>query len=105
MTVDIDSSIAGKPFVRIQRIVIDYPSPLTARVEVTCQRHVPLFDNKGFEPIGSQFVVVFEVPPHEMGDLFPLLDIKDGSPLGAEMSNGQLMVGIFSRIVPHIPAS
>lgn len=98
MTVEIDSSTPGKPFVRIQRIVIDYPTTDTARVEVTCQKHVPLYGG-GYEPIGSPYAVGFEVLPHQMGNTFTLRNPQTGNELGGEMSNEQLMAGIFSRIV------
>jgi len=92
-----DSTIIGKPYSRIEKIVIDYTAPNTATVQFTEQEHVKLEDGT-HRPIGYENVNTFQVNPQDMVLSVPLLDSVTGNPIGASMSYGQVMLGILAVI-------
>ena len=101
MTISLDFSTPGKPYTRIQRVVIDYPATATAHIEVTHQQHVPLVDGT-HQPLGAQSTFSFDVLPQEMSNGFRIVHPQTGQDLGATMTNVQLMTGIFSAIAAHL---
>lgn len=92
-----DSTIVGKPYSRIEKIVIDYTAQNTATVQFQEQEHVKLEDGT-HRPLGSENTVTFNVLPQDMLIQVPLLDSNTGSVLGASMSYGQVMLGILAII-------
>ena len=92
-----DSTIVGKPYSRIEKIVIDYTAPMTATVTFTEQEHIKLEDDT-HRPLGVENVVTFNVLPTDMPNTIPLRDSNTGEVLGAHMSYGQVMLGILAII-------
>lgn len=92
-----DSTIVGKPYSRIERIVIDYTAPNTAEVSYQEQEHVKLEDGS-HRPIGSENVRYFTVLPQDLALTVPLKDVQTGVDLGASMSYGQVMLGVLAVI-------
>ena len=92
-----DSTIVGKPYSRIEKIVIDYTAPMNATVSFTEQEHVKLEDGT-HRPIGYENVVTFNVVPSDMVSAVPLLDSNTGNPIGANITYGQVMLGILAII-------
>lgn len=95
-----NSTIVGQPYKRISKIVIDYPSALTANVTFVEQEHVLLADGS-HRSIGAENAVSFTITPSKLEDTVALTDINTGELLGASMSYGQIMLGILAAIREH----
>lgn len=95
-----DNTVIGQPFVRTNRIVIDYPAPNTAEVTTTNQEFVRLLDGS-YVALGSESTATFTVDPDEMGKSVALSDPNTGEPLGSDMTYGQIMLGILAAIRAH----
>lgn len=94
---NLDSTIVGKPYSRIEKIVIDYTAPMTATVTFTEQEHIKLEDGT-HRPLGAENVTTFNVVPTDMPSTVPLRDINTGVNLGASLSYGQVMLGVLGII-------
>lgn len=97
MTAAFDTTVPGQTFSRVQSLHIRYTAPMTAQAVVELQDHVPLTDGT-FAPIGSVEALVINIKPEDMDASVPLLDPGTGAPLGAEMTIGQVFLGILAVI-------
>jgi hypothetical protein len=87
-----DSTVVGTPYVRIERIVIDYTAAMTANVEFVEQEYVKLADGT-HRAVGTPNTQRFPVAPEDMVKLAPLRDSVTGELLGSSMSYGQVFLG------------
>ena len=90
----------GVPYKRVNRIVIEYAAPFTARVTFTEQEFVPLVDGS-HRSVGNENERSFEVNPENMADTLPVTDVETGAPLGIETDYGHVMLGIVAAIRAH----
>lgn len=97
MTKNINSTVIGEPYSRVQRIEIDYFAPLSANINVTIKDHVPLVDGS-HEPIGGNETLNFTLLPADFAGNVTLRDIATG----VQTSNVLPIVAIFSGIMSII---
>jgi len=95
-----DRTTVGKPYLRIDKISIDYPAEMTAVVRFAEQTFVPCVDGSHLA-VGELNYKEFMVMPADMGTKFELLDVATGAKMGAQVSYGQLLVSILSAIRAH----
>lgn len=94
---NIDSTVVGKPYSRIESISIKYPAPNSAIVKFTEREYVLLADGT-HRPFGSESTSEFAVNEADLMTTAELLDIPTGNFLGAQMTYAQVMLGIYAII-------
>jgi hypothetical protein len=92
-----DTTQVGVPYIRINNINIEYPAPNTANVTFSEQQFVPLADGSHVA-LGGDNSRTFRVNPSDMATSIPLVSPETGEPLGAEMTYGQIMLGILAAL-------
>lgn len=98
-----DSSQVGVEYIRIPRIQIHYPAPLTATIEASEVTAVQMADGsvKAWNDTTRQMPSI-SVGASDMATEFPLRDPTSGAEIpGATMTVQQLMVGIMSYLRMH----
>ena len=97
MTKNINSTVVGEPYSRVQHIDIDYYAPLSANVTVTVKDHVPLTDGI-HEPIGGDESLNFTLLPSDFAGNVTLRDIATGAKTNTVLPMGAVFAGIMSII-------
>ena len=95
-----DSTVVGQPYSKVNRIGITYTAPNTAHVEVVNQHYVLLTDASRVS-IGAEETLQFDVSPSDMATEIPLVSPDNGDLLGANITYGQVLLGILAAIRAH----
>jgi len=93
-----NSSQAGVPYVRVSKIIIEYPEPYKAVVTCTEVEAVKLADNsvRKLVDLGE---LRFEVNPNQMADVLNVVNPDDGSVIpDTTVTKQQVMLGILAVI-------
>jgi hypothetical protein len=95
---NLNSTIPGDPYFRVNRITVDHTGKNAFLATVLWQRRVLTAGGKE-EPIGKQYEDPMRITPEMMGQQIQLRNPVTGEPLGASITYGQLVAGIYTAAV------
>ena len=102
MTDNFDSSVVGRPFVRVRDLRISYPEPNTAIIVCT-QEEAVLLEDGSVRSLGDAGYLQFRIAPSQMTDVVNLVNPTTGLQLpgNPSMSYQQIMLGLLAAIRHH----
>ena len=92
-----DSTKVGVPYMRVNRIEINYPSAATANVVMSQTQCVMLAD-KSTIPMGEPSLLELALSPQDMGTKIHIVDPATGADSGQTTTIGAVMVGLVAVI-------
>ena len=101
MSVNYDTSVPGKPYVRATSVLIKFPPPGlgTASVSIDQTKAVTLTTGAAVEyETVAPIVSDLDLAGPGLEEAFPLVDINTGTPLGMEATLGQTFLFVASYI-------
>jgi hypothetical protein len=100
MTANYDTSTPGKPYVRANRITIDFPAPGSGNPTVTIEQRVATKLTTGDSAeIGTMATISHEIDLANIGGVvFDLVDLDTDAPYGQQATLPQLIVFLASYV-------
>ena len=95
---NLNSTIPGDPYFRVNRITVDHDGKNTFTATVLWQRRVLTAGGKE-EPVGRQYESRVTITPEMINQQIQLRNPATGELLGLQMTYGQLVSGIYTAAV------